>query len=85
MEKNLEERIIKLVQGINGIPEVEKVDIIEFASHNEWGLALDTLCFQLDEHDILITKEDYQEIARLGNSMDMQESIWIGLKRLIKL
>lgn len=84
MERNLEERIIELVQGMNDIPEAEKMDIIEFASHNEWGLALDTLSFQLDEHDILITNEDYQEIARLGDSMNMQESIWIGLKRLIK-
>ena len=83
MKNNLEKRIIKLVQQIKHIPAKEKEDIIEFASNNEWGLALDTLCFQIDEHDISISKEEYQEIMNLGMSLNMEESIWIGLKRLI--
>lgn len=82
--RDIVRRIEKLVQRINAIPADGRRYVIELAYHNEWGLALDTLCFQIDEHDISITNEDYKEIVSLGNIMNMEESIWTELKRLIK-
>jgi len=84
MKIDLERRIVQLTQKIKGIPKEEVADIVELASNNEWGLALDTLCFQLDECNLKITIEQYNEIMNLGREMHMEESLWLVLKRLVR-
>ncbi len=84
MKESIEGRIVKLTQSITNLPEKDKKEIIEIADYREWGLALDELCFIVDDLNINITKDQYKEISSLGTDMGMEEFIWVGLKRLIK-
>ena len=55
---------------------VDPANLEDFATHGEWGLALDTLLWALDEHAVVITPEQYAEIASLGAAMQMDPSGW---------
>ena len=84
VNQNIENRIINLANKISGLSNVDRKNIIEFADHNEWGLALDTLCSQIYEYGIVITKDIYEEIKQLGNCMEIDETTWSYLKTLVK-
>ena len=61
-------------------PEDVKL-IAEFIEYNECGLAYETLCTQLYEHDIRIPFEFYEILYFVGKIMEMQ--IHTSMKELI--
>ena len=83
MSKNLKNKIIDLLDRIEGLPELDRKNVIEFAQHNEWGIALDALCNQIYEHNLTISQEVYDEITKIGFAMRMDESEWSFLRELI--
>lgn len=83
MKDVLEKKILNLTEQINSLPEKDKKNVVEFVEHGEWGIALDTLCNQIYEHDLKITKTTYDEIEAVGKMMNMNESTWSFLKKLI--
>lgn len=44
----------------------QRMDVFHLLDHNEAGLALDTLCSHLYEHDVVIDDETRQLIAHAG-------------------
>ncbi len=80
---NVEDRVIGLAKKIEKLSEEDHQNIIDLAEHNEWGVALDSLCHQLYEYDIKITKSDYDEICGLGKEMGMNVDEWLFLKELV--
>ena len=84
MNKDWEKKIIALAKKIKGLSARDKDSIIEFAIHREWGLALDTLCFQLYEYEVPITPEEFKEIKSLSEAIKINKKILILLKQLIK-
>jgi uncharacterized protein YjgD (DUF1641 family) len=81
---NIEKEIIKLVNELNNLPEIDKNNILMYAKNKEWGIALDTLSNQLYENNIRITSEVYEKIGEIGSQMQMPITAWDFLKELIK-
>jgi hypothetical protein len=69
----------------NRLPSNDAKNIEEFIDHNEFGLAFETLCCQLYEYDITISKEFYEKIVLYGESIEIKPSEWLPLKELIRV
>lgn len=65
------------------LPPEDIKNIVEFVENNEFGLAYETLCTQLYEHNIQISCELYEKISFYGKSIKIQPSMWLPLKELI--
>ena len=87
--KNNQGDTIRLFNLLNKLKEQMNPDdiknIIEFIEHEEYGLAYETICTQLYEHRIKISHEIYNEISFLGQLIEIQPSVWLPLKELIKI
>lgn len=55
-------------------------DLIDFAIHGEWGIALEGLASNLYEYDIPVSRTTYDEIVRLGTLMQLNEEWWASLQ-----
>ncbi|HRD56152.1 MAG TPA: MafI family immunity protein [Parachlamydiaceae bacterium] len=60
-------------------------NILEFIENNEFGIAFETFCTQLYEYDIKISSEFYEKIVFLGQSINIEPSLWLPLKELINI
>lgn len=58
-------------------------NVEEFIDHNEFGLAFETLCCQLYEYEIPISKDFYEKVVIYGESIEINSSEWLPLKELI--
>lgn len=80
--------ILQLFQSlgdlIEKLPSSDAINVKEFITHGEWGLAYEILCSQLYEYDVEVSLEYYQKIASLGELMEVTPSTWSLLKELIK-
>jgi hypothetical protein len=75
----------KLLQLLFAIfTESEMKEVQEFIDVGEYGVALETLCFIIDEENKVITNRVYDLIAELGTSMDMGTESWEFVKPRIK-
>lgn len=77
-----ETEIIELANHIQGLPN--KGDIIEHATYNEWGVALDLLCYQIEDMEIKISKDTFDKIIQLAKSMEMEDEVWKPLEPLVE-
>ena len=63
----------------------DDVDVIDnLITHNESGVAYETILPLLYEYKIPITKESYELAAKTGKAMNHKESYWMPLKELIR-
>ena len=78
---------LQLTQLLNEVKHnLSKKDfenIKEFIYHNEYGLAYETLCTQLYEHNVSISKEFYENIYTLSVPMEINPLYWTPLQELI--
>lgn len=84
-KKNIKEEIrelLKILENTEFRLEDRKT-AEEFLDYNEWGLALDTIIDQLYEYEIKITEGIYNSISAIAKKMEMEESNYIELKKLI--
>ena len=77
-------QILQLLEEVK-LPATDIENIIEFAEHNEYGLAYETLCTQLYEYSAPISFAYYEKISFLGPLMQINPSMWLPLKELITL
>ncbi len=54
--------------------------IEELIAYGESGVAYETLCIQLYEHDSPITKESYDLSEKIGLNKNFNENYWLPLK-----
>lgn len=73
-----------MISEVPELPQSDKEHILDFLEAGEWGLALDTLCSQIDENDLRISEGLYQRIQEVGSKMGMDVLQWDFLRRLIK-
>ena len=75
---DLEERVISLVTARGQQLPPEDVEFAEpLVRAGEYGVALEHLATQMDEYDIEIVPEIYQEIVSLGTVMELYLVHWI--------
>lgn len=71
--------ILHIAEDIK-LPLEDKEEIQEYLEYNEFGIAFEILCIAIEEYDIGISQERKEEIARIGNEMEMDERLWSSLK-----
>lgn len=76
--------LVEIVNGIPAFPEKDKMDVEEYIEHDEWGIALETICSVILEDRILIDKKVFKKIKDVGTEMEMDSSLWNGIDKLIK-
>jgi hypothetical protein len=75
--------LLEIVNGISVFPEKDKMDIEEYIKHDEWGIALETICSAVLEDRILVDKKIFKKISDVGTEMEMDSSLWNDIARLI--
>lgn len=76
----IEERIIRLADAFTGQLPSHDIEMVKsLARANECGIALENLATQLHEYDIEVAPALYEEIARLGAAMQLDELYWTSL------
>ncbi|MGR9175913.1 MafI family immunity protein [Rhizobium leguminosarum] len=78
---DVEKQVIELISGFNGrLPNEYVQDYISLAEHNECAVALENLCTQLCEYDIIPTEEELKAIQYLSKFMNLEETTWSFLR-----
>ncbi|MDL2286052.1 MafI family immunity protein [Desulfococcaceae bacterium OttesenSCG-928-F15] len=62
----------------------EMAEVMEYLYHGEYGIALETLCFIIEDGKKPITQEIHELIDQLGTLMEMEKDLWKPLKALIR-
>jgi hypothetical protein len=57
------------------LPQEVLLDALEYLQHNEYGLALETVCQQLVEYEVQITKSEYDLLQSMAGIMYPDASI----------
>lgn len=81
---NVEMKIKSIVEHISGLPKRDLLIVLEYLEYNEWGLALDHLCYTLDEEDIQISEPIFQQIKDVSIQMGIWENIRDQIIDLVK-
>ncbi|AHG49779.1 hypothetical protein RLEG12_02545 (plasmid) [Rhizobium leguminosarum bv. trifolii CB782] len=73
----IEKRLIKLISDFSGrLPGEYIREYISLAEHNECAVALENLCVQLYEYDVVPTPEELVTIQQLVREMNLEENTW---------
>jgi hypothetical protein len=77
MPESIENRAFVLLESLQGkLPSDEFEDIRELIAAGEWGVALENLCQQLYEHDILVDAATLERIRNLAQHMHLPPKTW---------
>lgn len=76
--------LLEILNGIEQLPQKDKIDVEEFIEHDEWGIALETICSVILEEKILIHKQIYKRIIDVGDEMEMDSSLWKDISKMLK-
>lgn len=74
----------EIVNNITNFPPKDEKDIREFIEHEEWGIALETICSVIEQEDILIEKDIFRKIEEAGIHMEMDKTLWEEIGKQIK-
>lgn len=80
--QQIENKVIMLLAAFEGsLPGQQLSEMRELAEAGEPGIALENLCTQLYEYDVIVSHERQQEIALVGKAMGIAESTWQKLEQ----
>ena len=72
---NVEYRLLNLLPGLAGrLPDVDLGNARNLIEHREWGVGLETLCTQLDEYEVVLTKEELDALSALAAELKVDIS-----------
>jgi hypothetical protein len=75
--RDIEMRTLALLKHFeNAIPADRYSDLVELAMHNEWGVALENLCQNLNDDDAPVGQGELEEIQALTADMGMPATTW---------
>lgn len=73
----IEQNLIDLIGSFSGrLPEDFVTEYISLAEHNECSVALENLCTQLYEFDILLETQELNEIESIGLLLGLGKETW---------
>ena len=73
----LRERIEQLHRQLMGrLPDSDNEQITKFITVGEWGLAFETMCDQLVEHESMTSSSEWVDIEMLAHEMNFDVSQW---------
>lgn len=73
----LEKRLSLLTESLKPqIPERVYMQTVEVIAAGEYGVALENLCSNLFEFDVVISKDIFAEIVSIGRSMNLSQNTW---------
>lgn len=80
------EELLEIVEVVRkDLSSEDVLNILEFIDNNEWGVAFETLCTQIDENEIPITKEFFHRLEDYAKKIKLNDSTFNFLKdRVIK-
>ena len=59
-----------------GVPESQLDDMVEWTTAGEPGVALENLCTQLLEYDVVVPVEVVESLRELGTAMGIADWYW---------
>jgi hypothetical protein len=65
------------------LPDNDIANARDLIAHGEYGEALDLLCTQVYEYEVPVSSEAYKLIEECGTRMQMEESSWTYLRKLV--
>jgi hypothetical protein len=68
------ERIIDAVDG--KLPAANIAEARELLECNEWGVAFSLICTQLQEYEVTVSREVFDQMAVAGEKMEMDRREW---------
>ena len=72
---NIESRLLELLPNLAGrLPDVDLGNAKNLIEHREWGVGLETLCTQLHEHEITLTKAELDALNVLAAELGVDIS-----------
>ncbi|MDQ0271302.1 MafI family immunity protein [Cytobacillus purgationiresistens] len=74
----------EIVKNITNFPLKDEKDILEFIEHEEWGIALETICSVIEQEDISVHKDIFSKIEETGIYMEMDKSVWEEISKQIR-
>jgi len=72
-----------LATELESLPRADFDNVLMFLENNELGEAFDTLCNQIFENDLEISKKMYMTIERIGTELGMSTDTWSFLNQQI--
>ncbi|MGE8034836.1 MafI family immunity protein [Lysinibacillus sp. NPDC093692] len=66
--------------GTTRLPQKDRITVLEYLEHREWGVALEHLCATICEENILIS----ENVVHLIKDTSQQMDIWDEIKEEIK-
>lgn len=67
-----------------GLPQQDVITVEQLLAASEWGLAFETLCTQLYEHEILMSGEVYTRLQRIGHQLNIDlRVVWLLRENVI--
>lgn len=76
-----EMRLLRVAEALN----LARIDEIkDYVACREWGVALDLLCNQIEEHQLPITAEIFAQLINIGVAMGMNAADFNDLKPYIR-
>lgn len=70
--QELERLLFLLIDDLNEILLIdERREVVEFIHHAEYGIALETLCFIVKEHDNKLSDDQIKKIRQLQTLMQI--------------
>jgi len=72
-----------LATELKSLPRADFDNVLMFLENNELGEALDTLCSQIFENDLKISKNMYMTIEKIGTELGISTDIWSFLNQQI--
>jgi hypothetical protein len=78
----IEAKLLKIIERCKGmaIPEEQLDEISELTRVAEYGVALENLCVQLVEYDVVVPSGIVEMIKELGHAMNIGEKYWMRLQ-----
>lgn len=74
----------EIVKNITNLPLKDKKNILEFIEHEEWGIALETICSVIEQQGIPVDKNTFSKIEEAGLYMEMDKSLWKEISKQIR-
>jgi hypothetical protein len=73
----MENEVVSIIENYRDRMPSEFLDeCISLAEHSEWGVALENLCVQLYEYDIVPSKIELDKIKSIADKMGMGQDVW---------
>jgi hypothetical protein len=80
----LDNLLKEIVKYITNLSLKDEKDILEFIEHDEWGIALETICSVIEQEDIPVDQNIYSKIEEAGLYMEMDKSLWEEISKKIR-